>query len=1013
MKYTKKTIFTFVLLIQIFNILGQNNGGYYSKIINKFNSKFNQNIVSDLITDDRQILWIATPTSLFQYNGAEVKQIESPNKNRAVCFFRNIENKIILLYSDGKSYYINKDYQLEFYFKDTTQIDFTWNYQFLSAPTKYLNDLFYNGKIKTSYFSSKTNYLNNNELFFTNRIDNNRSSLELYHFKTKKTTTIHVSGINEKWEYLSVSQCWFKINLFGSLQSIYNPKNIEVENLPLKTLIRKKYKLITRPFEPPILISENNVWVLFEHSPKHYKWVLITNQIPMETSIQNGRYSEKLQKLFLATESDGFIIYSKNNFTTYINPKKLFKSNYYLQIPINKTEMITNGGSLNPNSVNDQFFSSNIINNNYLFIDKNKILTSTPESIVIYNIQTKKTQEIIATRENLYANFIKINNIIYIIGYNKIFIYNNQKRIITDSIRGDFGYLNINEAKLINGKIWIGSTSGLSIFNPKNNQLERKLFQEIPIRNISKIKNKYFICTYGFGIFEIDSIHYQYKPLPSDFNNSIKYTHCIFEDKLKNIWISTNFGLLKLHENNFIQAQKKKKFIPEPEYFDTDDGLLTNEFNGGASPSYLNLGDTLFSLPSIKGIVQFNPLTTQNISNTYQIEVNNISYISKTIPIKNNQFSLTSNIEEITIDLSMVFWGNLKNLNLYYEIDGITKLISYSEIHQLKVPINFYNQSKLKFFTYDYFGHKKTIKVIPIYREYPWYLQIKYIALSSIFIYLLSFFISRIRTNRINKRNFELEKLIQEKTQEIQNINIQLLSQVNQLTELNNANTTYISVINHDIFAPIKYINIIGDKIRQNSTKINKTEIVNQFNHIINSTKRLEVLCSNILNYINTSNTLETTKTEINLHNLVEELRQFLNIGLEINNNTLVNTIAPTTSIQSNKDALNIIFTNLLSNANRFTKNGTIEIQFKETESNYSITVKDNGKGMAQETLTKIRNKAITVAHRNNFEYQSYGIGYSLVYKMLDFIKATFDINSEINQGTEVTINIAKTKRGR
>lgn len=1008
MKNTKKTILTFVLLIQIFNIFGQNNGGYYSKIINKFNSKFNQNIVSDLILDDKQILWVITPTSIFQYNGAEIKQIESPNKNRAVCFFRTIENKIVLLYSDGKSYYINKDHQLEFYFKDTTQVDFTWNYQFLTAPKKYLKDLFYNEHIKTSYFSCKTSYLSKNEIFYTNRIHSSKSSLELYNFKTKQTIQIYLSGINEKLEYLNVDKSWFKINLKGELESIYNPSNLIIDNLPIKTRTGKKYKLITRPFEPPILISENKVWVLFEKSLNHYQWELVTDQIPLEMSIQNGRYSKELQKLFLATESDGFIIFSKNNFTTFVNPQKIHKSNYYLQIPTKNNEVITNGSSIFMNSPHNNFFSNRVINNNYIFLDETTILTSTATEILTYNFETRKHKIIEQTKENSYSNFIRINNLIYIIGNHKIFKYNPKTEEIEAIFQGKIGYLNINELQFINQRIWVGSTSGFTIFNLKTNQIERKILNNIPIRTISKIKNTYYLCTYGMGIFEIDTSRYHFKPLPLDFNQSIKYSHCVIEDKQNNLWISTNSGLLKLSSQNFIQARKRKKFNPEPEYFDTDDGLLTNEFNGGSSPPFLKLGDSLISLPSIKGIVQFNPYTTKNITTTFQFEINNVTYISKEIPFENNHYTLTSNIEEITIDLDLVFWGNLKNLNLYYELDGIEKLINYSEIHQLKVPINFYNQSKLKFFTYDYFGHKKTIKEINLYKEYPWYLQIKYIILCSILIYLLSFFISRIRTNRINKRNFELEKLIQEKTQEIQNINIQLLSQINQLTELNNANTTYISVINHDIFAPIKYINIIGDKIRQNSTKINKTEIVKQFNHIINSTKRLEVLCSNILNYINTSNTLETTKTEINLHNLVEELRQFLNIGLEINNNTLVNTIAPTTSIQSNKDALNIIFTNLLSNANRFTKNGTIEIQFEETESTYSIIVKDNGKGMSQETLTKIRDKAITVAHRNNFEYQSYGIGYSLVYKMLDFIEATFDINSEINQGTEVTINIDK-----
>lgn len=1011
MKILKYFFLALVFLFQLNHLIGQKSSSYYIKAINKFNSKFSQNIVTDLILDKYNTLWIATPTSLFQYNGCEVKQIESPNNKRTVCFYKNTDNQIIILYSDGKSYLLEKN-KISFYFQDTTQIDFTWNYPFLSVPKKYLRDIFYNPQIKTSFFFSKINFLTPNEIIFSNQSKDEKSNILKYNFRTKKIEILFESQFNEDLEYLNVKTAWFKIDKNGKIKNAYNPLNILIDQPPILLTKQTKYRLFNKPLELPILISGKKIWLL-RNKNNHFYWQLIYDEIPPEISIQNARYSPELNKIFIATESDGFLILSKKNFNTITNKNKLFKSNYYLQIPLKDGNILTNGGAVDNSKEHNKLFANQNLNNNYKYLNENEFIGSTSKNIITYNTKSKKVKIIKSTNENEHPNFIHFKDTFFIIGNKNIYTYNHQSKKITTIFTGSIGYSNITELKIINQKIWIGSLSGISIFNPISRKIERKILENIPIRSISTIEKNYYLNTYGNGIFKIDTLKQTFQKLPLDHNRSILYSHCIVEDKNEDLWVSTNLGLLKFKKKSFINSVNKNQFIPEPEYFDTEDGLITDEFNGAASPPYLKFGDSLISLPSIKGIVQFNPITTKNANQIYQFNIETISYINRNIPFEKNQYNLTSNIEEITLDIDLIFWGNLKNLNLYYEIDGNIKMLDYHDIHQLKIPINHYNNSTINFFTFDHFGRRKNIKAINLYREYPWYLKIEFILLSFLIIYLISFFISRIRTNRINKRNTELEKLIQDKTKEIQEINIQLLSKVNQLTELNNANTTYISVINHDIFAPIKYINIIGDKISQNSTKINKTDIVNQFNQIINSTKRLEVLCSNILNYINTSNTLETTKTEINLHNLVEELRQFLNIGLEINNNTLVNTIAPTTSIQSNKDALSIIFTNLLSNANRFTKNGTIEIQFKETESTYSIIVKDNGKGMAQETLTKIRNKAITVAHRNNFEYQSYGIGYSLVYKMLDFIKATFDINSEINQGTEVTINILKTKRGR
>jgi hypothetical protein len=43
------------------------------------------------------------------------------------------------------------------------------------------------------------------------------------------------------------------------------------------------------------------------------------------------------------------------------------------------------------------------------------------------------------------------------------------------------------------------------------------------------------------------------------------------------------------------------------QYYDKDDGLLSNEFNGGCTPSVIRLNNGMVSFPSIKGLVQFIP----------------------------------------------------------------------------------------------------------------------------------------------------------------------------------------------------------------------------------------------------------------------------------------------------------------------------------------------------------------------------------------------------------------------
>ncbi len=991
---------------------GQKSEEYYQKNINKFNSKFDQNIVTDLLFDDDKILWIATPTGIFSYNGIEVKQINTPNNNRCVSFFKTTENKKLILFADGNVYEINKE-RFSFYIKDSTQRDFTWNYKFLPLPLNDFKKIINLKPFKSSYFSTKVIPISKNTVYFTNVSQKNYSTIYQLNSSTLKTKIIDSIDNRKILEYIIVDKNIFAHFKDGTIKTMVSESKSKIASFPELGFNIKNYKLFNHPNEIPILLSNQNVWVLiFNKSTNQYNWKIITHNLPLDLSFQNGLYVPELDKLFLGSESDGLLIFSKSNFHTKFNLNKTNKSNYYIQIPDFNGDILTNGGSITNNQKQSQLFNNQWINNNYIFTDPSTIITSTPEKVFTYNLKNQKSETLIKTQTNSYANFIKYKQKFYIFGNTFLSMFDPVNNRISKLFEGELGYLNINTVKLVNGNFWIGSTTGLTVFDPTKNQIIYKLSKSVPLRNIQKLNNQYYLTLYGLGILKIDSLTFKYQTLPSDINGAIKYSHGFYSDKKGMIWMATNKGMLRFSANSFKTAIKNKKFLPEPEYFDTDDGLLTDEFNGGASPSFLTYGDSMVSFPSLKGIVYFKPNSIAESSRKYQLKIERITHLNKEIKINGNQINLTSNVEELTFDFSVVHWENRKNLNLYIDFNDTIKRINFSEIHNFKLPVEFNGSKAFEIYTVLSNGEKYTFKKLIIQKEYPWYLKVQYIILSIFILLLLSNLVSRIRTFRIKKKNTILEKTIQEKTKEIQEINAQLLNKVNQLTDLNNENTTYISVINHDIFAPIKYINIIGDMIHANSGKIQKNDILLQFNQIINSTKRLEVLCSNILNYINSSSHISDGITEINLYKLVEDLKNFLEIGLKINNNQFQNIIPTDTKIHINRDAINIILTNILSNANRFSKNGTITINFEKNNEYDSIIIEDNGIGMDNETLEKIRNKTLIVSNRNSIEYQSYGIGYTLVYKMISIINGAFEIESEKDKGTKIKIILKKLKKG-
>ena len=129
-----------------------------------------------------------------------------------------------------------------------------------------------------------------------------------------------------------------------------------------------------------------------------------------------------------------------------------------------------------------------------------------------------------------------------------------------------------------------------------------------------------------------------------------------------------------------------------------------------------------------------------------------------------------------------------------------------------------------------------------------------------------------------------------------------------------------------------------------------------------------------------------------------------MKIGLQINNNELTAKIPAKAVASTSQSALNIILTNLISNANRFTKNGTISVKYSFKENLHRIEIKDTGNGMQPDVLEKIQNRTLQVNHKDSSELQSYGIGYSLIFKMLEIIKGDMQVSSVPLKGTSVTV---------
>lgn len=997
--------FLLTTFLSLFSFLhAQNVQKYYIRTYNKQNNQLSENIISGLLLDENKLLWIATPNGLFKFDGTAIETYPAKIPERISKIFKNQSNQLLITCVDEKIYKVEKD-------------TFSFYQHLSNKKTKQFS--------ASLYSNSKTTGIQYEQLLKDSLSDANAVFLShdnIIYLRRKQVVYQVKNGIfkpinkffPENGGDLFVGDKYWIFNYQTGLMHCINDASLKDVQAPFNTAYTGNKRWILEYAESPVLVLNNRAWVFLKNKKTgQYAWQEVADNIPADASIYSALYSPELNKLFLGTIASGLIVISKSQFSVYQH--SLEKNNidfyrYYLQIPQKNGEVITDFPKLYKNAPEcfRSFFNDYNISYSYCQLDSENILGNTHDFYYILNLNNLKPRKVAKQPKEELQNqsYIKYKNKIYIFNRKGIFIYDEKKDSIYLKLKSSIGYELINQSIVINNKIYLSYCGGILIYDPEKNTIIHRILKPTCFRYFFRYKSNIIVTSYGEGLHLLDTVNYSVKPLKSDYYNALKRTHFLYKDKFDCIWASTNDGLLRIPGFSFDKMLAGGEFLPQPQYFDSKNGLPNDEMNGGAYPAYINFGDTLLSAPSLMGIIQFYPLRDFSFRTAgLGIRIKTISCLGKTLTLNNNVISIGSEMNEVKFQIQTAHWDNPKNLNLYYRLNNQLYYIPYTDLNSLNIIIKKYGNNSLEFLYLDDFGKETITFKTTIIKEKPWYLNWSYIIGFVLFIVGIIIIISNVRTRNIEKKNTELQKILDEKTLEIRKINESLVEKVAELTQLDKINNIYISVINHDIFAPIKYINMVGDKVYDFQNKLKKADIILYMELIINSTKRLEILCSNILNERSSGSSFSRITENISMYKMLTDLKKFIKIGIQINQNNIDIDVPETAVASTSSNALNIILTNIVSNANRFTKQGKITVSYRKTVDGNCITVADTGNGMPTEVLEKIRNRTLQVNHKDGTEFQSYGIGYSLIFKMLDIIQGELWVHSEPLMGTSVTIN--------
>lgn len=229
---------------------------------------------------------------------------------------------------------------------------------------------------------------------------------------------------------------------------------------------------------------------------------------------------------------------------------------------------------------------------------------------------------------------------------------------------------------------------------------------------------------------------------------------------------------------------------------------------------------------------------------------------------------------------------------------------------------------------------------------------------------------------------------------------------MSELEESNKELERFAYIAAHDLKSPLNNISSLSNFLKEEyASKIDK-EGQSLIGYIQTSSDQLRGLIDGMLEYSKSTKIIQDTKSEINLEKLKENLISLFSFQ----NKFVVNLNSSQSNIIANKTAIEQILINLASNAIKYSDKATTEIDLtiSEFETQYHLTFKDNGPGIALENHNRIFQIFETLTNEDKFGQKGNGIGLATVKKLVESLGGEIHIESELGKSASFIFTIDK-----
>ena len=218
------------------------------------------------------------------------------------------------------------------------------------------------------------------------------------------------------------------------------------------------------------------------------------------------------------------------------------------------------------------------------------------------------------------------------------------------------------------------------------------------------------------------------------------------------------------------------------------------------------------------------------------------------------------------------------------------------------------------------------------------------------------------------------------------------------------------SIIGHDLINPFNALLGFSELLRENIDVASKEELKSYANVMYHSSHTLFDMVQNILTWSRAQqNKIVSYPEMVNLHDLVNLVFDAQHQHATSKEIQLVNNVPKNLEVYFDRNMLEIIIRNLISNAIKFSnKNSTIKINVRINHQKVTVIIKDEGIGMSREKVDNLFNPDHNIKTTGTSDEKGTGLGLLLVKEFINLHKASIHVESKEGEGTKFIL-ILKT----